>query len=149
MIVTAKSKAQIELLQPHQIVEVSRCAQEKYQTAATGYLLGLRLRYNNLQQNLAANDDKSVNGDEIDEEDLLNRTISSNYAIFEKLRYKKRSIVLNVVNKLMRKAKMSPLVAEAIAEMVHEDLELEMTSDEMVIKCQLIRQLYQVVEALC
>ena len=44
---------------------------------------------------------------------------------------------------------MSPLVAEAIAEMVHEDLELEMTSDEMVIKCQLIRQLYQVVEALC
>ena len=49
----------------------------------------------------------------------------------------------------MKKAKMSPLVADAIAEMVYEDLELEMTSEEMVIKCQLIWQLYNIVEALC
>ena len=80
---------------------------------------------------------------------MLTRTVSSNYAIFEKLRYKKRSIVLNVVTKLMRKAKMNQFVADDIAQMVHEDLELEMTSEEMVIKCQLIRQLYNVVEALC
>ena len=44
---------------------------------------------------------------------------------------------------------MTPLVADAIAEMVHEDLEMEMTGEEMVIKCQLIRQLYAVIEALC
>lgn len=69
--------------------------------------------------------------------------------MFEKLRNKKRSLVISVIIKLMRKAKISPLVADAIAEMVHEDLELDMTSDEMVIKCQLIRQLYAVVEALC
>ena len=44
---------------------------------------------------------------------------------------------------------MTPVVANAIAEMVHEDLELDTNSEEMVIKCQLIRQLYDVVDAIC
>lgn len=44
---------------------------------------------------------------------------------------------------------MTPLVAEAMAEMVHEDIELDVTSEEMLTKCHLIRQLYAIVDALC
>jgi len=82
-------------------------------------------------------------------DDLLTRIVTQNFSIFEKLKFKKRSIVFNVVKKLMRRAQMGPLVANAIAEMIYEDLELEMTSDELVIKCQLIKHLYEVVEAVC
>ena len=54
----------------------------------------------------------------------LHQFIAQNFAVFEKLRGKKKSLVTSVVTKLMVKARMTPEVSSEIADMVFEDLEL-------------------------
>ena len=44
---------------------------------------------------------------------------------------------------------MTQEVAEEIAEMVYEDLELQTSSEELALKCQLIKSLYGVITAMC
>jgi len=78
----------------------------------------------------------------------LHQFISQNFAVFEKLRGKKKSLVASVVSKLMIKARMTTEVSHEIGEMVHEDLELQSTSSEMALKCELIMSLYALIEAL-
>ena len=48
----------------------------------------------------------------------------------------------------MKKANLPQIVIDEISEMVYEDLELQMSSEELVLKCQLIRALFTVVDAL-
>jgi len=81
---------------------------------------------------------------DVPDDELLSRIITTNLSVFEKLRFKKRSVVLSVVTKLMKRARISPLVAEEIAEMVYEDIELDLTCEEMVTKCRLIINLFEV-----
>ena len=54
----------------------------------------------------------------------LGTFLQRNFRIFEKLRGKKRSLVVSAITKIMRKAKLTPEISEEIAEMVHEDMEL-------------------------
>jgi len=72
-----------------------------------------------------------------------------NSGIIEKLRGKKRSVVSQVVSKLMQRARMSPLVSDEIAEMVHEDLLQQISSGELALQCELILSLFTLIEALC
>ncbi len=48
----------------------------------------------------------------------------------------------------MKKADLPHTVIDEIAEMVWEDLELQTSSEELALKCQLIRALFTVVDAL-
>jgi len=57
--------------------------------------------------------------------------------------------VSQVVTKLMVRARMSPEISQEIAEMVHEDIEMQASSQEMALKCELIMSLYALIEALC
>lgn len=65
----------------------------------------------------------------------LGAFLQRNFKIFEKLRGKKRSLVVSAISKIMRKAKLTPEISEEIAEMVHEDMELQMTNEELALKC--------------
>ena len=49
----------------------------------------------------------------------------------------------------MKKTKLDPEVINEIAEMIHEDLESQTSVEELVIKCQLIRSLFKLIEDLC
>ena len=49
----------------------------------------------------------------------------------------------------MKKMVLAPEVVTEIAEMIHEDLDQQTSVAELVIKCQLIRSLFTLVEALC
>ena len=86
---------------------------------------------------------KGLSGEE------LGRFVRENFAALEKLRGRKRSLVLSAVIKLLKKARMPQEVSEEIAEMVFEELEQQITSEELALKCQHIRSLYGVVTALC
>lgn len=48
----------------------------------------------------------------------------------------------------MIRARITPEVSQEIAEMVHEDLELQPTSQEIAQKCELIMSLYILIESL-
>ena len=54
----------------------------------------------------------------------LHQFIAQNFAVFEKLKGKKRNLDCQVISKLMVRARMTPEVGQEIAEMVYEDLEL-------------------------
>lgn len=54
-----------------------------------------------------------------------------------------------VVAKVMQRAHLSQEVSEEIGDMVHEDLELQATSEELALKCELIISLYKLIEAFC
>lgn len=162
VIVTAKSKADIELLQPHSVLTIATSTNQYTEPDQNGYLLALRLKPSvPLQSNeddqgqnqglLSARGSKhgSVSDFASLQGDDLHSFITCNFQIFEKLRGKKRSLINSAITKLMRKAKMSPEVCEEIAEMVHEDLEMSITRDELAVKCELIISLYTVIEALC
>ena len=49
----------------------------------------------------------------------------------------------------MKKAKMTPEIADEIAEMVFSDLQSMLSAEELVLKVQLIRSLYAMISALC
>lgn len=48
----------------------------------------------------------------------------------------------------MVKARITAEVSHEIGEMVHEDLELQSSSHEMALKCELIMSLFALIEAL-
>ena len=79
----------------------------------------------------------------------LQQFIAQNFSVFEKLRGKKRNLVSQVITKLMIRARMSPEISQEIAEMVHEDIEMQSSSAEMALKCELIMSLYNLIDALC
>lgn len=75
--------------------------------------------------------------------------MEQNFDMFERLRGKKRSLINQTIQKLMKRfAGANQLVVDEIVEMVIDDLELNASPEELVLKCQLIRALYNVVDAL-
>lgn len=81
--------------------------------------------------------------------DQLKQFIYVNYANFDKLRGKRRSLVISAVSKIMRRARMSPELCQEIAEMVYDDVEMQSSSEELALKCELMMSLYTLIEALC
>ena len=79
----------------------------------------------------------------------LQKFIAQNYIVFEKLRGKKRSLVAQVVQKLMVRARIAHEVSLEIGEMVYEDLGLQCSSQEIAVKSELIMSLYKLINALC
>ena len=70
-------------------------------------------------------------------------------SILLKLIGKKRNVVRSAIQKLMKKMNLIPEVLAEIAEMIHEDFDEQTSVAELVIKCQLIRSLFSLMEALC
>ena len=70
-------------------------------------------------------------------------------SILVKLIGKKRSAVRSAVRKLMKKMQLNLEVVNEIAEMIQEDLDFHTSFEELVIKAQLIRSLFALIEALC
>lgn len=161
---TAKSKAAIELLQPHHVLAMTSRHQAQITQSTQGYLLALRLKpsftkstqpgmesmmaENNgqINQDNSALDNLSHDGGEDDE---LTKFINENFVLFEKLKGKKRNLITSAVNTVMRRAGQTPEVSQEIAEMVFEDLELQTSCEELILKCNLIKSLYIVIEVLC
>jgi len=44
---------------------------------------------------------------------------------------------------------MSPELCQEIAEMVYDDVEMQSSSEELALKCELMMSLYTLIEALC
>ena len=81
--------------------------------------------------------------------DQLKQFIYVNYSNFDKLRGKRRSLVISAVSKIMRRARMSAELCQEIAEMVYDDVEMQSSSEELALKCELMMSLYTLIEALC
>jgi ABC-type multidrug transport system ATPase subunit len=88
LIVTAKSKASIEMLQPHQVLTI-QSKQSQYQGVNNvGHLISLRLKPYPI-----ASDQEVENM----EEDELGSFIERNFGIFERLRGKKRTLINSAI----------------------------------------------------
>ena len=74
---------------------------------------------------------------------------SNHMSILLKLIGKKRNVVRSAIQKLMKKLNLIPEVLAEIADMIHEDFDDQTAAAELVIKCQLIRSLFSLMEALC
>ena len=153
LIVTAKSKAQIEMLHAHQVLTIQNKPAQYQAAPPSGFLLAVRVKVT--EQIPAEGEDEAVNQlqsprDDVVNPDELGQFISENYSIFEKLRGKKRSLVNTSIQRLMKVAGQPQSVCDEITEMVLEgqDLDLRTPADEFVLKCQLTRSLFLILEAL-
>ena len=86
--------------------------------------------------------------DVMSEEELAN-FFNNHMIILLKLIGKKRNVVRSAIQKLMKKMKLIPEVVAEIAEMIYEDFDDQTSVPELVIKCQLIRSLFSLMDALC
>ena len=71
-------------------------------------------------------------------EEELNVFLIANFGLFERLRGKRRSTVISAIRTMMKKAKMSPEVADEIALMVYENMEMLLSAEQLLYKIQII-----------
>lgn len=67
-------------------------------------------------------------------EEELNVFLIANFGLFERLRGKRRSTVISAIRSMMKKAKMSPEVADEIALMVYENMEMLLSAEQLMYK---------------
>ena len=67
-------------------------------------------------------------------EEELNVFLIANFGLFERLRGKRRSTVISAIRSMMKKAKMSPEVADEIALMVYENMEMLLSVEQLMYK---------------
>lgn len=67
-------------------------------------------------------------------EEELNVFLIANFGLLERLRGKRRSTVISAIRSMMKKAKMSTEVADEIALMVYENIEMLLSAEQLMYK---------------
>lgn len=127
------------MLQPHQVMTIQSKNSNYSAMTTVGYLIALRLKPSVIaKDNLEGSAiNEKAEMELLNQEDSLATFIEQNFSIFERLRGKKRSLINQTVQKLMKKfgEVLSRLVVDEITQMVIDDLELMTNPDELSLKC--------------